>query len=70
VVVGDDRLGTGQWECAGGESSRERERGILTKESPFTDFHNKQVSHLHRHTQRLKTNGPASIQDNTNTLTL
>jgi hypothetical protein len=27
VVVGDDRLGTGQWECAGGGSSRERERG-------------------------------------------
>jgi hypothetical protein len=26
VVVGDDRLGTGQWECAGGGSSRERER--------------------------------------------
>jgi hypothetical protein len=23
--VGDDRLGTGQWECAGGGSSRERE---------------------------------------------
>jgi len=28
VVVGDDRLGTGQWECAGGGSSRERERYI------------------------------------------
>jgi len=25
VVVGDDRLGTGQWECAGGGSSRERD---------------------------------------------
>jgi hypothetical protein len=25
VVVGDDKLGTGQWECAGGGSSRERE---------------------------------------------
>jgi hypothetical protein len=24
VVVGDDRLGTGQWEWAGGGSSRER----------------------------------------------
>jgi hypothetical protein len=25
VVVGDDRLGTGQWEWAGGGKSRERE---------------------------------------------
>jgi hypothetical protein len=28
VVAGDDRLGTGQWECAGGGSSREREREV------------------------------------------
>jgi hypothetical protein len=24
VVVRDDRLGTGQWQCAGGSSRRER----------------------------------------------
>jgi hypothetical protein len=28
VVVGDDRLGTGQWQWAGGGSRRERERCI------------------------------------------
>jgi hypothetical protein len=33
VVVGDDRLGTGQWQSVGGgRRRRERERGISTED--------------------------------------
>jgi hypothetical protein len=53
--VGDDRLGTGQWECAGGGSSRERSlmmEAVRTSETSvdnhFTRQYNPEDSSEHQ----------------------